>query len=134
MSGLGGLGVILWRRTSREAGELPDAALVLKAKCASGPCILVAFGLGGENILAIVPPQPSPFCLLARKELQYIIRRILSDLGVYGAENLSACIVSGWLARGPLRDVLEALKSYEIVVDYSIDGGSSDFIVPVETQ
>ncbi len=103
---------ILWR--SGKPDSEPSTALIVKAQCAAGPCLILFFVLGGEKVVAIVPAQPSPLCMMAEQRLQRVIGTILSDVG-FNTPYFSACRVSKSAIRESVRDTIQALIDYEVV-------------------
>jgi len=103
---------ILWR--SRDEKVEPHAALLVKAECSTGPCLVLFFTLQGLKIVAITPAQPSPFCLLAPARVQEAVERILLELG-FRSQYHSVCMLSQCVLRGGVEETLKAMMDYEIV-------------------
>jgi hypothetical protein len=103
---------LLWRSSDKESE--PSTALIVRAYCASGPCLILFFVLHDRRVVAVVPAQPSPFCLLAGRDLQSIVERILVESG-FELRYRSACILSQRIIRDSIEETLKAMADYEIV-------------------
>lgn len=95
--------------------SLPEAAAIYRARCATGPCYIIAFVLDGRPVVAIAPAQPTPLCIGLEAGLLRVVKAILSDLGVE-TPYITACRVASSLVGGSLRETLESIREAGLII------------------
>ena len=79
------------------------------ARCVSGPCIIAAYSLGREARLAIIPAQPSPFCVRGDRVDAIVARWLLERTPASYTFVPSVCRVPRRLLRPSLAETLQHL-------------------------